>query len=226
MRFDKTFDFIEEYPMFNVLNEVERAKLLRVVEYKVIPKFQFIYKYGDTAENVYFLMKGVVKSSVFSSDGKEIIKALYHPKAIFGELGLTGVPKRKEYIQTLKEEVHVYSIRIKDIRAIMANNFRLTTEFMNFIGQRLTSTESKLESLVFKDARARIIYFIKESIRTHGRKVGFEMLLKHPLTHQDIANLTYTSRQTVTLVLNELKKSNLINFNRGRILVRDMAGLV
>jgi CRP-like cAMP-binding protein len=51
------------------------------------------------------------------------------------------------------------------------------------------------------------------------------MLLKHQLTHQDIANITCTSRQTVTLVLNELKKSDLIYFNRGKILVRDMASL-
>jgi len=45
------------------------------------------------------------------------------------------------------------------------------------------------------------------------------------LTHQDIANITCTSRQTVTLVLNELRKDNLIYFNRGKILVRDMAKL-
>ena len=51
------------------------------------------------------------------------------------------------------------------------------------------------------------------------------MLLKHSLTHQDIANITCTSRQTVTLVLNDLRKENLIYFNRGRILVRDMENL-
>ncbi len=62
-------------------------------------------------------------------------------------------------------------------------------------------------------------------VAKRGRQVGYEMLLKHSLTHQDIANITCTSRQTVTLVLNELRKENLIYFNRGRILVRDMETL-
>ncbi|MDF1867710.1 MAG: helix-turn-helix domain-containing protein [Saprospiraceae bacterium] len=48
------------------------------------------------------------------------------------------------------------------------------------------------------------------------------MLLKHCLTQQDIANITGTSRQTVTSVLNDLKKENLIHFNRRTILIRDV----
>ena len=75
---------------------------------------------------------------------------------------------------------------------------------MELFGSRLMRAESKLESLIFKDARTRIVEFIKDSVERSGRRIGFEMLLKHSLTHQDIANITCTSRQTVTLVLNEL----------------------
>ncbi|MFT5763438.1 MAG: CRP/FNR family cyclic AMP-dependent transcriptional regulator, partial [Saprospiraceae bacterium] len=84
---------------------------------------------------------------------------------------------------------------------------------------------NRLESLIFKDARTRIIEFLKDSAEKRGRRVGYEMLLKHSLTQQDIANLTGTSRQTVTSVLNELRKSDLIYFNRRSILIRDMAKL-
>ena len=73
--------------------------------------------------------------------------------------------------------------------------------------------------------RARIIDFIKESAEKRGRRVGFEMLFKHCLTQQDIANITGTSRQTVTSVLNDLKRSDLIYFNRRSILIRDIAKL-
>jgi CRP-like cAMP-binding protein len=82
-----------------------------------------------------------------------------------------------------------------------------------------------MESLIFKDARTRIVDFIKDSVSDRGQRVGYEMLLRHSLTHQDIANITCTSRQTVTLVLNELRKLDLIYFNRGKILVRDLARL-
>jgi CRP-like cAMP-binding protein len=47
-------------------------------------------------------------------------------------------------------------------------------------------------------------------------------MVKNQLTHQDIANLTGTSRQTVTTVLNDLRDRNIINFDRRKILIRDM----
>jgi len=75
---------------------------------------------------------------------------------------------------------------------------------------------------VFKDARTRVVEFIKEMGEERGKKVGFETLIKNYLTHQDIANLTGTSRQTVTTIMNKLRDQNLINFDRRRILIRDM----
>jgi CRP-like cAMP-binding protein len=55
---------------------------------------------------------------------------------------------------------------------------------------------------------------------------GDETLVNHGFTHQDMANITGTSRQLVTIVLNELKKKKLINFDRTSILIRNMNGLV
>ena len=93
------------------------------------------------------------------------------------------------------------------------------------LGTRLMYLEDRFESLVFKDARERIIDFLKDNAKTNGRKVGLEMLIKHSLTQQDIANYTGTSRQTVTYVLNDLKRQNQIYFKRKSILIRDISSL-
>ena len=170
-------------------------------------------------------MKGAIKIGTHSTDGKEVIKSLIHPMAMFGELGLIGEQKRQDFAQALKEEVHLYAVKVDDFKRLMRHNYTLCDSVMSLFGSRLMRAENKLESLIFKDARTRIVDFIKDSVEMHGRRVGFEMLFKHQLTHQDIANITCTSRQTVTLVLNELKKSDMIYFNRGKILVRDMATL-
>jgi CRP-like cAMP-binding protein len=55
--------------------------------------------------------------------------------------------------------------------------------------------------------------------------VGFEWVIRKPVTHQEIANLTATSRQTVTTTLNDLRYKKLLTFNRSRLLVRDLEGL-
>ncbi|MCP3927824.1 MAG: Crp/Fnr family transcriptional regulator [Bacteroidetes bacterium] len=220
-----TSAFFSHFPLFNVLDESEKAQMVGMVQFKVVPKYSFIYLPEEPSDTAYFLAKGAVKISTHSNDGREVIKALKHPYAMFGELGLIGEQKRQDFAQSLKEEVHLYILDVKEFQKLMRHNFDLCTQILSLFAERLIKAENKLESLIFKDARTRIIDFIKDSVTQRGRRVGFEMLLKHSLTHQDIANITCTSRQTVTLVLNELRKSDLIYFNRGKILVRNMKKL-
>ena len=82
--------------------------------------------------------------------------------------------------------------------------------------------EKRLESLVFKDSRSRIVEFLVDLNSEKGERVGYEWVVRGFITHQEIANLTATSRQTVTTVLNELKTKNIITFNRKRLLIRDV----
>ena len=114
---------------------------------------------------------------------------------------------------------------IEDLEELMVDNKPLSLKIYKLIGIRFRKLERKLESLVFKDARSRIIEFLKDMAEERGQKVGFEMMIKNHLTHKDIASLTGTSRQTVTTILNELKEKNIINFDRRRILIRDMEQL-
>lgn len=216
---------VDHISFFDVLTSEERRRLGEMMEFKIKPKYSFIYLPDEPSDTVFFLEKGTVKIGTHSPDGKEVIKSLIHPKAMFGELGLIGETNRQDFAQALKEPVHLYTLKVEDFKRLMRSNYGLCDRVMSQFGTRLMKAESKLESLIFKDARTRIIEFIKDSVQKRGRRIGYEMLLKHSLTHQDIANITCTSRQTVTLVLNELRKSDLIYFNRGKILVRDMTKL-
>ncbi|MCR9288096.1 MAG: Crp/Fnr family transcriptional regulator [Bacteroidetes bacterium] len=220
-----TTSFLSNFPLFQLLNEDEKYHLESRFEKKIKPKYSYIYLPDEPSDTIYFLAKGTIKIGTHSDDGKEVIKSLIHPTAMFGELGLIGEKKRQDFAQALKEEVTLYTLKVEDFKKLMRSNYGLCDRVMQLFGSRLLRAENKLESLIFKDARTRIIDFIKDSVIARGRRIGYEMLLKHSLTHQDIANITCTSRQTVTLVLNELRKSDLIYFNRGKILVRDMAKL-
>ncbi len=217
--------FLQQFPLFSVLSYEEIEKLSSLVEIKIKPKYSYIYLPDEASNNVFFLVKGTIKIGTHSSDGREVIKAILHPTAMFGELGLVGEVRRQDFARTMNEEVKLCVLKVSDFQHFMQTNHKLCLKVISLIGGRLRRAESRLESLIFKDARTRIIEFLKESAEKRGRRVGYEMLLKHSLTQQDIANLTGTSRQTVTSVLNELRKSDLIYFNRRSILIRDMAKL-
>lgn len=217
---------LKQFPIFEMLSEEEEAKLIDLAEYRKVPKYTYIYNGQDPSESIFFLVRGTVKIGAYSNDGREAIKDIKHPLAIFGELCIVGETHRQDFAMTMNDGAHLYELKVEHFKMLMHSNMKLREEILLMIGRRLQRTESRLEALIFKDARARIINFLKETARNRGRQVGFEHFFKHALTQQDIANITDTSRQTVTLVLNDLRKSNLIYFNRNSFLIRDIEKLV
>ncbi len=218
-------NFLKTIPLFTVLSEEELETFGQRVEIEVKPKQEFVYLPDELSTHLFFLMEGSIKIGTHSSDGREVIKSVLYPTAVFGELGLVGQTHRIDYAKAMGSGIKFCSVAVKDFKALMRSNHKLCLKVFEMIGERLNDAESRLESLILKDARTRIIDFLKDSANKRGRKVGYEMLVKHSLTQQDIANITGTSRQTVTSVLNELRKSNLIYFNRRSILIRDLQSL-
>lgn len=216
--------FLRHLPLFKELSEHEFRQLEGITEHKVVKKNTFIFNSGEVSDALYILVKGVVKIGNQPDDEREVIKHILYPMAVFGELAVAGEQKRQDFAQAM-EETHIYKVAVSDFQRLMEGNNRLMMNVISMIGSRLRRVEDRLEALMFKDARERIIDFLKDSASRQGKRVGYEMLIKHCYTQQDIANLTGTSRQTVTSVLNDLKKSNLIYFNRRSILIRDLAKL-
>jgi len=225
MNLSAKLTFLEQFPLFSSLNSPEKEALSQMVELKTKPRYSYVYLHGDISDRIYFLIKGTVKIGCHSSDGKEVIKTVLHPLAMSGELGVVGEPSRRDFARVMGSEAQFFVLKVEDFKRLMRSNHDMTTKVLNLVGTRLRSAEDRLESLIFKDARTRIVDFIRDAANRRGRQVGFETLIKHSLTQQDIANITGTSRQTVTSVLNELKKNNQIHFTRRSILVRDLQTL-
>lgn len=215
----------DKFPLLAPLSPAEREQLAAVAYYRKAPRFQFIFMPDETADHLYFLLQGRVKTGTFASDGREVIKEILQAETVFGDLALAGEEKRSEYAQALHEDVEYLSVRVSDFQMLLQHNQKLVFACLQHLSHRLQRVEERLAKLVLKDARERIIEFLVETAGREGRRVGYETLVKHHLTQQDIANLTGTSRQTVTSVLNDLRKSNLIYFNRNSILIRDLEKL-
>lgn len=217
---------LEQINLFKNLSDREFQELDKLTTVKVADKNQFIYFPKEPSKVMFFLKKGRIKIGRYSDDGKEIIKAILYPGEVFGEMGIVGEESRKDFAMAMDSETRMCTLNIDDFKKMMESNSDLSLEITKNIGEKLRNIERRLESLIFKDARERIIDFMKEMAAKYGKKIGHEILVKHDLTHQDIANLTATSRQTVTTVLNDLKEKDLIYMERKKFLIRDLDKLI
>ena len=225
MSSERNLWYFEDTDLFEVLCPKKTPYLEEKHVPGVYKKDDFIYFKDQSSENIYMVSSGRVKIGTYGPDGKEIVKAILTRGEVFGELALAGEEKRQDFAQAMDNDTHVCSMTIEDLQNLMKDNKDLNLKILKIVGFRLRKMERKIESLVFKDARTRIVDFLREMAEEKGQKVGFEMMIKNHLTHKDIASLTGTSRQTVTTVMNELREKNLINFDRRRILIRDLEKL-
>ncbi|MBK8699897.1 MAG: Crp/Fnr family transcriptional regulator [Saprospiraceae bacterium] len=184
-----------------------------------------IYDKNTPCNYIYFVVEGSVKVSTFEED-KEHISIILHKGNIFGECCLYGQEMTQFSAHTIEERTRIISINVECFKILMKHNFEFNLKVIEMIGEKIKKSEERLHNFATKDARQRIVEFLKENVENNGRRVGLEMLIKHGLTQQDIANFTGTSRQTVTTVLNDLKSKNKIHLRRKSILIRDLTALV
>lgn len=189
--------------------------------HKAYKKGEYIYMPDQSSDKIYFINKGRVKVGTFGDNGKEITKAILGKGEVFGELALVGENIRRDFAYVM-EDAELCIITVDEMKLLLKDHNGLSLFLMKIMGSRVLAMESRLESLVFKDSRSRIVEYLAELVESNGQRVGYEWVVRNFITHQEIANLTATSRQTVTTVLNELRTDNLLTFNRKRLLVRDL----
>jgi CRP-like cAMP-binding protein len=182
---------------------------------------QYIYLPEEPARKIFLINEGRVKIGTYGADGKEVTKAILSPGEVFGELALISEGNRRDFAYSL-ENTSLCVLEKEDLSIMLRERSELQLFFMRLIGNRTLQLEQRLENLMFKTSRSRITEFLHTLAETRGRVVGYEREVRNMLTHKEIADLTGTSRQTVNAVLNDLRRQNILTFDRKRMLVRNM----
>ena len=217
--------YFENVDLFQLLCPAKTGNMEENHQVATFKKGEYIYFPEEPANKIYLIEEGRIRIGTFLEDGKESVKAILSAGEIFGELALTGEVRRTDFAQAMDDGTKACIMDIEEMKELMAENRDLSFKIIKLMGLRLKKLERKVESLVFKDSRTRVIEFLHEAAIWKGKKIGYETLISTRLTHKDIASLTGTSRQTVTTILNELKEKNILTFDRKRILIRDLGML-
>jgi len=208
---------------FNLFKEVEDPTLIEMAvksHMNKAKKKEVIYFPEEQSNTVYLLKEGKIKISRISPDGQSITLALLGPGDILGESAILGQDMH-ENIAEVVEEAYLCAIEKHDFQELLARSNRLSRTINKYIGDRVRGVESKVEDLVFKDARTRVVDFLLTYMKTFGRKMVDLWEVRPFLTHQEIAELTATSRQTVNSILNDLKSEGQIDFSRQFLRIPD-----
>ena len=151
---------------------MQLKQLCIITGFKKAKKGDIIYLYSSDAPKIYFLKKGNIKIAEIDEEGNEITKEIIQKGDLFGELSLDTTIKSNEYAQALTNDVTICSFLLSDFEALMEKYPGLALSYTKFVGLRFKKMSSNYSNLIFKDARSRLLYFIKEWAKIHKIAIG------------------------------------------------------
>lgn len=213
--------YLQSHTLFMNLPEHRIQEACSMVKVKTAGRGE-TFSYGEGSySKIHLLIKGKVKLSEMNEADDELIKDILTAYDVFGDLSLTGLPFGDEYAEALTANTVVCTFNVGDFKKLLQDNPHMALNYANMVNNKLRKLENRHSDLVFRDAKSRLIRFIKNWARTDGSRVGDKIVLNNYLTHSDIAGVIATSRQSVNVLLNELRDSGLLYYNRKRIELND-----
>lgn len=191
----------------------EILQLQRLGTTRTVAAHKIIHITDASFKYVYILQKGLIKISNLSDNGTEIIKYIVKPGNIFGELNLLDNDTNRLEIAIAMEDAEICRVPVEEVRFIMENDKAFQRSINQSISDRINKMEQRMFALMLKDVKQRIMDFLKEFVAEFGYPVAGGYQARNFLTHEDIAKITTTTRQTVTSSLSHFKKLGWIDYN-------------
>lgn len=223
---DQKFLLIRNYDLWAYISDEEYEELNLVHHFIETPKGEYIYFDSHNHNKLYFLKGGTIKIGHIDNEGREVIKEIIREGEVFGQFTLERNNLNGEFAQAYKADVSLCAFNIEDFEQLLKKKPEIAFHFSKQVGQKLHKLQNRLLNLLNKDVRTRLINFLIMLAQEEGETTdGDSYLIGNFLTHEDIAQLIASSRQTITTMLNEMETDGLVTVTRQQIKVPSVKSL-
>jgi len=218
-------------PEYTRLQEEECRSLLRLLEEMGIATADRTYRPGDAVyregeygDALYILVSGVMKLFRPYSGSKEATLRLLRSWDIFGHLAFAGEARQRAYAEAVTDCVVTKVPKIFVERAVRQEP-RVAFKIMTLLELRLVQYEELVKCLLPRETEVRLANLLPLLAQKFGERQDGVVTIDLRLTHQDLAAMVASTRESVTKVLNEMRGRDLIEVEAGRITLKDWRAL-
>ena len=222
---DPAIHYVAVGDIFRNLAPHERAEVERLITYNVYPLGQIFHAPNEVGEQLFVLRTGRVRLYKLSPEGRALTLMVLKPVTIFGEMTLVGQWLHDTFAEALSECV-IGVIGRDTLRQIIERYPQVAIAFMELMGQRLRAMEHKLADIAFKSVPERlasVLLSLAGVSAGQGQSVVPASAVRY--THQQLAEMIGSYRETVTKAIGELREAGIIRIEDDAIALTDLAQL-
>ncbi len=202
--------------IFQDLSEQEFQEVDQATKMSTCEPGRVFYTPEETGEVLFLLKKGRVQLYRLSPEGKKLVMAELERGSVFGEMSLVGQGMHNTFAEAV-EDCTLCVMSRADVERLILTKPKVAMRIMQAMAQRLTEAEERLEDIAFKSIPSRLASLLL-------KLTGQETTIKG-YTHQDLAEMLGTYRETTTQTLNEFKGQGWIEIGRKSIEILDRPSL-
>lgn len=227
------------------LTAADRAEIIRQLEFgsslsdETVSQFaqsslvldvrrrRFVYRAGDQADALYAIVSGRIKlCRIEPHTDREAVIDILPQGSLFGESALYSKAGRRENCAVAYETCTLLKIPSDQFKPGMAGEPLLHEYTFQLIGQRLENAERRLADFALNAIPARLDRLLADFSDRYGVPESAGVLIDIPLPHREIASIVGSTRESVTVRLNAMRREGTIEFVNRRILVKRPEGLL
>ena len=202
--------YLSSIDVFRDLPRSEVERLAETTRMITCPRGKVVYRAGESNEALFLLKTGRVQIVRESADGKRLISAVLGPHTFFGEMALVGQRFPQDSTAEAVEEALICVLSRKDLERLVLQNPKVGLRFLEQLSARLLETEAVVEDFAFKSVPARLAGALVRLVETSQDQTLH-------VSHQELADMIASHRETVTLALDDLQTRGLVKLSRRSI---------
>ena len=215
-------DFLSNVSIFSDLSDNELLSIEKLFTTRNYPKGSMIILEEEFGDTVFLVVKGTIKITRVNDEGKEVILSLMGVYEIFGEMSVIDGEARSANALA-QENCELLTIKSNDFLNILKNNFKISYALMSQLAKRIRKSDQHIEALSLDDAEHRIGVSILNLAEEMGVIRKGKVTIENLPFQQDIANMSGTSRETVSRILKSFEDKSMLRKHGHTLVIPDYA---
>lgn len=213
-----TLQDLKQFDLFSQLADKTIQKYLPYFYYREYKKNQYLFMEGDPRDRIYFLLDGYVMYEKCSEEGSKIYIEFLKNHEMLPYSGLFA-DSYYQHNAIAVTDIRVLFIQTHILESFLKTNPRQLINIISKLSAIINLHEKRVQQVVIPSAHDRVLQSLQLLIDDLGEKDGEEIVIPCPLTASNISRLSGTTRETVSVLINQLKRENVISVDSKRIRV-------
>tara|TARA_B100000579_G_scaffold177402_1_gene144572 strand:+ start:231 stop:908 length:678 start_codon:yes stop_codon:yes gene_type:complete len=213
-------EFLKDVNIFSNISDNKINELQKFFTLREYPKGSMIILEEEYGDVVFLVKKGTVKITRVNDEGKEVILSLMGENDIVGEMSVIDGEFRSANVLA-QENCELYAIRSEDFLQILKDNFEISLSLMGELASRIRKSDQHIEALSLSDAEHRIGVSILNLAEELGVIIKGKVTIENLPFQQDIANMSGTSRETVSRIFKLFEDRNMLIKKGHKLIIPD-----